>query len=747
MSDKYSEVLQAIQDGKLSLAKEQLLELKVQEPQNHQVLKLLSEIASQEGDYQQAGELIEAAIHLEGEKAEYYFSLGELLIKRNQMPRAIQSLQTSANLDEHYLAPRQKLMEYYRSIGQLEGMKKYLSELTKLNPEEPSHWILSGQVYGKEGQFGQAIECFEQVVELGHGNDQIHNRLAALYFKVKNINQSINHSLKTTELNPDFVTAHLNLINLYYQLNLSEKLLPHLRQALAIKPESYKMLLRLPSNDVLSESSITIFEELLKFKEGQCIHSLTNLAIIYTRLSEFDIAQNYFNQAQKLEPHNSHLVFQRTFTLPYIYKSHQDILDWQKRFTANLTWLKNKITEPNFIVPEPAPIPANFIVAYQGLNSKDLLMDTADMMSKLYRQVSTTPRFKNDKIRVGILSAFLNDHSVYDCYRNLIVSFSNSSEFELVLISFKETHTELQQVETLALANQNYSQQIESIQSLSLDILIYLEIGMHAATYRLALNRLASVQCVMAGHPITTGMESMDYFISGDSYATPNSQDYYREKLALLKGMVGVNYRAPERPLQTKSKQDLNLPSTGHLYTCPMTLIKIHPDFDHALQHILEQDQDGHIILFKTLNRQLHPPLIKRLSQLMNPEQLNRVHFLDWMPKEDFLLTLIYSDVVLDSFHFGGGNTCFLTLGLAIPMVTWPSEFLRGRACYGLYKQMDMLDCIANSQEHYVELAVKIATSPELRDQLSQTIATKNHVLFNDNQGIETFKDFCKGIL
>ena len=47
-----------------------------------------------------------------------------------------------------------------------------------------------------------------------------------------------------------------------------------------------------------------------------------------------------------------------------------------------------------------------------------------------------------------------------------------------------------------------------------LDVLYYADIGMDPLTYFLAFARLAPVQCVTWGHPVTTGIPTIDYFLS-----------------------------------------------------------------------------------------------------------------------------------------------------------------------------------------------------------------------------------------
>ena len=75
------------------------------------------------------------------------------------------------------------------------------------------------------------------------------------------------------------------------------------------------------------------------------------------------------------------------------------------------------------------------------------------------------------------------------------------------------------------------------IAELGLDILLYADIGMSAFTHSLAYSRLAPIQCVTWGHPQTTGIPTLDYFISGEDLDTPDGQSAYTEKLVRLPGL------------------------------------------------------------------------------------------------------------------------------------------------------------------------------------------------------------------
>ena len=75
---------------------------------------------------------------------------------------------------------------------------------------------------------------------------------------------------------------------------------------------------------------------------------------------------------------------------------------------------------------------------------------------------------------------------------------------------------------------------IEQVAATELDVLFYADIGMDPTTYFLAFSRLAPVQCVTWGHPVTTGIPNIDDYLSSDVFEAPGAEAHYTERLIRL---------------------------------------------------------------------------------------------------------------------------------------------------------------------------------------------------------------------
>ena len=204
-----------------------------------------------------------------------------------------------------------------------------------------------------------------------------------------------------------------------------------------------------------------------------------------------------------------------------------------------------------------------------------------------------------------------------------------------------------------------------------------------------------------------------------------------------------VCYDRPMLPKNPKSRADFGLPSTAHLYACPQTLFKFHPEFDELLARILRADPRGILVLLEGRYPVWRETLWRRFESSLG-ELRERIHVLPQVAREDYLNVLALTDVLLDPIHFGGGNSSYEGLAMGTPIVTLPTEYLRSRITYALYRQMNFEDCIAASPDDYVRLAVELGTDSVRREAARRRILESNAGIFGDREAIQELEQFLR---
>ena len=79
---------------------------------------------------------------------------------------------------------------------------------------------------------------------------------------------------------------------------------------------------------------------------------------------------------------------------------------------------------------------------------------------------------------------------------------------------------------------------------------------------------------------------------------------------------------------------------------------------------------------------------------------------------------------------------------MGIPIVTLPGEFMRSRVAYACYQQMDFTDCVAESPEQYIKIAVKLGTDKKYRQTIQQKIADNRSILYENMTAVQEIEDF-----
>jgi protein O-GlcNAc transferase len=493
------------------------------------------------------------------------------------------------------------------------------------------------------------------------------------------------------------------------------------------------------------EPACECFETVLKLQPEQP-GAMIVLSQVYRQLGQMENTIAIYDRLLALQPNDPSLLLGKALSLPMLYASSESLLAWRQDMEKQLDAMLAMTFPENHLM---ALHGSSFYLAYQGLNDRELALKIGQVFQKLLPPVlsaGTSSARTAGKPRIGIISRFLSPSHTVGRFMQGIIQHLSREKFQVIIFSvgnetaYVSDGTESPEDCFINLPSDNIQQAARQITEQKPDILFYADLGMNVTTYCLAGLRLAPVQCVTWGHPVTSGLSTVDYFISSRAAEPENAQAHYSEQLVLLDRLPTYYYR-PKAAVDANQRQTFGLSESAHLYICPQSLFKFHPDFDAILAAILQGDADGELILVSHYSAAVNQQLLERFKTTM-PDVLERVRILPRIGREDFLKLLSCADVLLDPIHFGGGNTSYEALALGIPIVTWPSAFMRGRATAACYLQMDLTGLTVHSAEEYVALALKLATDKQYREVMRAEILSKNNSLYEDEQVIVELEDF-----
>jgi protein O-GlcNAc transferase len=282
-----------------------------------------------------------------------------------------------------------------------------------------------------------------------------------------------------------------------------------------------------------------------------------------------------------------------------------------------------------------------------------------------------------------------------------------------------------------------------AIREAQLDVLVYLDVGMDSRPQMLAALRLAPVQCAAYGHPATTGLGNVDWFLSGDAMEPANAAQHYRERLERLPG-IGV---VPDRPPAPATGEWLPREAGRPMLLCLQSLFKLTPDFDQAIARIARAT-DARILFFEF---PLHCAgrFIERAGQAFRAQGLDigrHVTVLGRREYADYLGGIASADMVLDSIGFSGGATTIDALSVGTPVVTLEGAFMRGRQTSAMLRLLGADELVASDINTYVELAIALCGDRNRRDALRARLLENVGRLFESGAVMPALEAFLQRV-
>ena len=351
--------------------------------------------------------------------------------------------------------------------------------------------------------------------------------------------------------------------------------------------------------------------------------------------------------------------------------------------------------------------------------------------------------------RIGIVSAHVYDHSVYNAITHGWLEQLDRRRFEITVFSLgrqadARTATARSLAEHFEAGERTRREWAECIADRAPDVLLYPEIGMDRMTLGLASQRLASRQLVAWGHPDTSGLPTLDGYLSAELLEPDDAEEHYSERLIRLPRLGVYCTRHPNATIARIERTAFGIPADCPLFVCAGTPVKYRPEDDRLLIEIARRVGRGVFVFFTAERAAESARLQARLAAGFARAGLDPscwLHFIPWQPRARFLGLLREADVFLDTVGFSGFNTMMLAVEAQLPGVAYDGWLMRGRLASGIYRRLGLTELIASNRRAYVDIAVRLATSADLRRMVRAALRAEEHRLYEDRGVIEALTE------
>ncbi|MGI8838455.1 MAG: O-linked N-acetylglucosamine transferase, SPINDLY family protein [Pyrinomonadaceae bacterium] len=470
------------------------------------------------------------------------------------------------------------------------------------------------------------------------------------------------------------------------------------------------------------------------------------------------------SEAARLFPDELIFRLREALLLPVFYDSQHEIEHYRTRFTAGLHRLIAEVPLETNLDKQRALAAigkhSNKYLPYQGQNDRELQTLYGGWIHAI--MAANFPQLAQPiplpavagKIRIGYLSsqatrfigtsaeklfgAWIREHDreqfevfAYHADRHADVTYEQVHHWNINFRQFSGDVAEIAQ----------------AIRADQLHVLVYLDFGIHPRMAQLAALRLAPIQCVVWDSPLTSGVPTMDYFLSSDLMEPQGAQDHYSEKLVPLPG-VGVCLPKPVIPkvILTKTRRDFGLRDDAVLYLSCQSIFKYLPEQDNLIAQIAMRLPNSQFV-FLTTNEIVKADFVSRMDCAFAAVNLRAADYCVWLSEMallDFWNLHLIADVALDPVGWSGGVTTFEAIACGLPVVTLPGTLMRARHSYAILKQLGVTDTIASDATEYVELAARLGRNMQLRQSVIDRMVAGYPGLYSDMRSVRALEDFYR---
>jgi len=607
--------------------------------------------------------------------------------------------------------------------------------------------------------WAQAVDALQRAVLAEPGDADAHYWLGAAMVRLQQPQQAEAAFRAAVERRPEFAEAWCHLGNVLADRGLRDDAGRCLERALQIRPQYADALVGM-GNVYATTSRLEMAADCYRRAlalDPRLVDAEVNLGNVLKDQGLWREALPHYDAALALNPDAVETRWARAMChVPALRDARDGLAATRAEFASELERLDRWLEGPRVAQGWKAVgVSQPFWLAYQEEDNRGLLQRYGGLCARLMspwqaqHAPAPAPRPAAKPLRVGVVSQFFRDHSVWNAIVKGWFQQLDGGRFALQAFCLDpyqdaETRYARSRAARFEQGHAGLREWTAAILQAEPDVLIYPEIGMDPLSARLASMRLAPVQAASWGHPETSGLPTIDAYLSAADLEPPGAQAHYTERLVPLPNL-GCYLQRAVQGAQPLDRAAWGVEPDVPLLVCPGTPFKYAPEHDWALAEIARQLGRCRMVFFEYRTRALSTALHSRLVAEFERRGVSFercARFVPWMSRAAFFGLMRGADVFLDTIGFSGFNTAQQALECGLPIVTREGRFLRGRLASGILKRIGVPDLVAADEEQYVALAVRLARDADYRTAVRRRMAAGRPLLYEDLAPIRALEEF-----
>jgi len=648
-----------------------------------------------------------------------WYNLGRIAAIQGRLDEAVHAYQQALDIQPDYVEAHFSLGNVYKDHHHATEASTHYLETIRLQPDHFKAYANLGLILLAQNETARAINQLETALQLQPDIAELHFYLGNALLKKNHIPAAINHYHQALQLRADYHEVCRNLgVALYKsgRLEEAEQSLRRFLQACPQAAEAHNNLgVVLNARGLFAVAEKTFRQAISLEQDYAAAHN--NLGIALRNQGKLGVAIEHFQRALQLDPENADI----HNNLGDIYKEQGELNTAIKHYQQALK-----------IRPDYHQVHSNllFILSYNVLCPPREMFQAHLAWDEIQGAAGRAQAFSHKpgkqgaekRLRIGYVSPDFNDHAV-SFFLEPILRAHDRRQVEIFCyaeVSNPDTVTRRLQANadhwrsTVGLSDEAVARQIFAD---GIDILI--DLAGHTAGNRLKAfsYQPAPVQASYLGYFTTTGLATMDYWITDEILTPDDTVELCTEKVYRLPRCCLVYQAAADAP-------DVNQTDNEHITFGSFNQIsKISPAAIALWSAVLQAVPDSRLLL-KT--KQLADTAVQaRIRQQFAAHGIKSARLILRAATASYREHLaIYNqvDISLDTIPRTGGSTTADALWMGVPVITLAGERFIERLSASMLSAVGLQELITTSREDYIAHAVALAQDPVHRHQLRASL-------------------------